>query len=47
MEGKGEGDEGEGEEGEQGEGEGSHGVVQGGKGWIWELVMFRLGLGLG
>ena len=43
MEGKGEGDEGEGEEGEQGEGEGSHGVVQGGKGWIWELVRFRLG----
>ena len=43
MEGKGEGDEGEGEEGEQGEGEGSDSVVQGGKGWFWELVRFRLG----
>ena len=33
--------EGEGEEGEQGEGGGSHCVVKGGEGWIWELV--RLG----
>ena len=43
MESKGKGDEGKGGQGEDGEGGGSHCVVQGGKGWLWEKV--RLGLG--
>ena len=43
VESKGKGDEGKGGQGEDGEGGGSHCVVQGGKGWLWEKV--RLGLG--
>ena len=43
MESKGEGDEGDGEENEQGEGDGSHRVVKGGKGWIWEESGFGSG----